>query len=147
MRHLKKSEKNVDPAESQDVLRQRWRAYWKEHEEYDKRREQYEEALSQWNEKHIYNYVRGLPSPPKPVAPVAPDWPRELNKLTCGAKTRAGTPCQLTSLYGGNGRCKFHGGASTGPKTAVGKAKAALNGLKPKRKKRSSWRGYKTLFS
>ena len=69
--------------------------------------------------------------------PTTPPYPDDLRGLACGAKTRAGTPCKLTSIYD-NGRCKFHGGASTGPKTAEGKARAALNGLKPKRKKRSS---------
>src|SRR5688572_26556433 len=51
--------------------------------------------------------------------------------LTCGAKTRNGTPCKMTlvRLYP-NGRCKFHGGASTGPRTKRGKAKAARNGFK-----------------
>lgn len=39
----------------------------------------------------------------------------------CGAKTRKGSPCQCNSLP--NGRCKFHGGLSTGPKTAEGKAR------------------------
>jgi len=37
---------------------------------------------------------------------------------TCGAKTRAGTPCQQKAGWGtdhvGEGRCKLHGGASTG---------------------------------
>jgi uncharacterized protein YjcR len=37
----------------------------------------------------------------------------------CGAKTRAGTPCQQKAGWGtnhvGEGRCKLHGGASTGP--------------------------------
>ena len=37
----------------------------------------------------------------------------------CGAKTRAGTPCQQPAGWGtshfGTGRCKLHGGASTGP--------------------------------
>jgi hypothetical protein len=36
----------------------------------------------------------------------------------CGAKTRAGTPCQQPSGWGtdhvGQGRCKLHGGKSTG---------------------------------
>lgn len=35
---------------------------------------------------------------------------------TCGAKTRKGTPCTSTRLYP-NGRCRHHGGPSTGPKT------------------------------
>jgi hypothetical protein len=32
----------------------------------------------------------------------------------CGAKTRKGTPCQAQALA--NGRCKYHGGLSTGPR-------------------------------
>jgi len=39
--------------------------------------------------------------------------------LTCGAKNRRGLPCQVKELYE-NGRCKFHGGLSTGPKTPEG---------------------------
>ena len=41
-------------------------------------------------------------------------------KNVCGAKTRAGTPCKKPAGWGtdhsGTGRCKLHGGASTGPK-------------------------------
>ena len=41
-------------------------------------------------------------------------------KPKCGAKTRAGTPCQQPAGWGtshvGEGRCKLHGGKSTGPK-------------------------------
>ena len=40
----------------------------------------------------------------------------------CGAKTRKGRPCRLKSEPGKR-RCKFHGGMSTGPKTAAGKAR------------------------
>src|SRR5262245_21359872 len=36
----------------------------------------------------------------------------------CGAKTRRGTPCQGPAMR--NGRCRMHGGASTGPRTAAG---------------------------
>lgn len=43
----------------------------------------------------------------------------------CEAKTRAGTPCQCKALT--NGRCKYHGGLSTGPRTAEGKMKSAAN--------------------
>jgi len=41
---------------------------------------------------------------------------------TCGAKTRKGTPCQAPPVWDQvhdrprNGRCKLHGGLSTGPK-------------------------------
>jgi|GEM_PF-2401939 len=44
----------------------------------------------------------------------------DLNTLPlCGAKTRAGTPCKRYARA--NGRCKLHGGLSTGPKTTKGK--------------------------
>jgi hypothetical protein len=36
----------------------------------------------------------------------------------CGAKTRRGTSCQCPAME--NGRCRLHGGLSTGPKTAAG---------------------------
>ena len=41
----------------------------------------------------------------------------------CGAKTRKGTPCKAPAMK--NGRCRFHGGKSTGAKTKEGKQKAA----------------------
>lgn len=37
----------------------------------------------------------------------------------CGAKTRRGAGCQAPAMP--NGRCRMHGGLSTGPKTAEGK--------------------------
>lgn len=37
-----------------------------------------------------------------------------MEKKVCGAKTRKGTPCQKNPLS--NGRCRLHGGKSTGPK-------------------------------
>jgi len=45
-------------------------------------------------------------------------------RVRCGAKTRKGTPCRNMSEPGRK-RCKFHGGMSTGPKTAEGKARIA----------------------
>jgi hypothetical protein len=39
----------------------------------------------------------------------------------CGAKTRAGTPCRKYPMA--NGRCRLHGGCSTGPRTAEGLAR------------------------
>ncbi|MCL1095908.1 HGGxSTG domain-containing protein [Shewanella kaireitica] len=46
----------------------------------------------------------------------------------CGAKTRSGKPCQR---YGNktNGRCKLHGGRSTGAKTKEGKLAVRVNAL------------------
>jgi len=46
---------------------------------------------------------------------------RKLGKATCGARTRKGTLCRCLALT--NGRCKLHGGLSTGPKTAEGWAR------------------------
>lgn len=44
----------------------------------------------------------------------------------CGARTRRGTQCAMSRIPG-RGRCRLHGGASTGPRTAEGKAKVTLN--------------------
>ena len=38
----------------------------------------------------------------------------------CGARTRAGQPCQGPAMA--NARCRMHGGTSTGPRTAEGLA-------------------------
>jgi len=66
--------------------------------------------------------------------PVREPFPAEFRDMTCGAKTRAGTPCQQKAIFA-NGRCKWHGGCSTGPKTEAGKQRAALNGNRPKQKR------------
>ena len=61
-----------------------------------------------------------------PSTACIPKWGRPL----CGAKTRKGTPCQAPPVWDKannrprNGRCRMHGGLSTGPKTPEGKAKA-----------------------
>ena len=47
-----------------------------------------------------------------------PDWPGQ----RCGAKTRRGTACQRPANKK-NGRCRLHGGASTGAKTEEGLAR------------------------
>jgi hypothetical protein len=45
--------------------------------------------------------------------------PGDLSKASrCGAKTRRGTSCQCAAMA--NGRCRLHGGLSTGPKTMEG---------------------------
>lgn len=65
--------------------------------------------------------------------------PRYLRGLTCGARKKGGGLCQSTMLCS-NGRCKFHGGASTGPRSPEGRARA-LENLKLGRLKRGdSWR-------
>jgi len=63
-----------------------------------------------------------------------PPFPEQCRGLTCGAKTRKGSRCQRRNLFR-SGRCALHGGKSTGPKSPEGKRRAALNGLRPKRKR------------
>ena len=49
------------------------------------------------------------------------------SRMVCGARRRGdGQPCQALSAPGKR-RCKWHGGCSTGPRTAEGKAKCATN--------------------
>ncbi len=51
----------------------------------------------------------------------------------CGAKTRKGTPCRAPAVWDRerdrpmNGRCRMHGGLSTGPKTPEGRARTLAN--------------------
>ncbi|WP_434655722.1 HGGxSTG domain-containing protein [Chromobacterium violaceum] len=87
-----------------------------------------EHDLASW--AHLETHMRFLPPPDLPPYPA---YPGACLGLACGAKTRAGTPCKLTSIYE-NGRCKLHGGLSTGPRTKEGKRRAAQNGATPKRK-------------
>lgn len=68
---------------------------------------------------------RGYSYPP----PRYPRLPADLVDLACGAKTKAGTPCKQKAIYI-SGRCKWHGGCSTGPKTEAGKEQARINGRK-----------------
>ena len=55
----------------------------------------------------------------------------------CGARTRSGAPCQAPAVWDRernrprNGRCRMHGGLSTGPRTPEGRARALAN-LRPR---------------
>ena len=52
---------------------------------------------------------------------------QSMQRVVCGARRRRdGQPCQARSVPGKR-RCKWHGGCSTGPRTAEGKAKVARN--------------------
>tara|TARA_R110002020_G_scaffold325285_1_gene540908 strand:- start:316 stop:594 length:279 start_codon:yes stop_codon:yes gene_type:complete len=51
---------------------------------------------------------------------------RPSKKIPCGARRKYdGNPCQAKALE--SGRCKYHGGMSTGAKTIEGKRKAYAN--------------------
>ena len=56
-------------------------------------------------------------------------------RVLCGAKTRKGQPC-LNLSEPGKRRCKFHGGKSTGPKTAEGRERIA----QAQRRRWATWR-------
>ena len=53
----------------------------------------------------------------------------------CGAMTRKGKPCRARAMPGKK-RCKYHGGASTGPKTAEGRKRIA----EAQRRRWAKWR-------
>jgi hypothetical protein len=64
----------------------------------------------------------------KPLAPRHPGrgWLKHGNRTgnpdnapRCGARTRSGRPCKAPAMP--NGRCRMHGGPSTGPRTQEGK--------------------------
>jgi hypothetical protein len=63
---------------------------------------------------------------------LGPHWPGQ----RCLAKTRKGTPCQNPVVTDRN-RCRMHGGKSTGPKTAEGKARVAAAHTKHGRRPRT----------
>ncbi|MGZ8907505.1 MAG: HGGxSTG domain-containing protein [Methylobacter sp.] len=56
------------------------------------------------------------------------------NRFARWRKTRAGTSCKL-KFINDNGRCKWHGDFSTGPKLPEGKQRSAMNGFCPKKKR------------
>jgi hypothetical protein len=72
-------------------------------------------------------FAKYLNEIPRKLLPEYPDLPEECRSMTCGGKgRRSGEPCKQRELYL-NGRCKWHGGLSTGPKTAEGRTKSLKN--------------------
>lgn len=49
-----------------------------------------------------------------------------MKNTICGAKTKTGEPCESTELFP-NGRCRLHGGPSSGPKSKEGRERARQN--------------------
>jgi hypothetical protein len=58
------------------------------------------------------------------------------DRPVCGARNRQGKPCAVR-VEPGKARCRFHGGLSTGPKTAAGRARIAA----AQRRRWSAFRG------
>lgn len=103
-----------------DPARRRlWRRHWQQ--------------VAAWLDEHAR---RGYPRPAEDPGFYArcPPFPEALHDLTCGARTRQGTPCKRRDL-GHGARYKLHGGWSTGPTTPPGKARVARNGRQPTRRK------------
>ncbi len=96
----------------QAQIRKLWIQYWTEHDKLE----------SKYGFDHLSLHH------------LLPEYLEEFRDLACGAKTRAGTPCKRKDIYG-SGRCKFHGGLSTGPRTVEGKKRSSMNGFKPKKKR------------
>lgn len=104
----------LDPRESV-----RLRRFWRHHfEECSRLSHAYEAACNAFIESG------GATRNPRP--PAYPTFPNELRGLPCGARNRRGEPCKRTDLML-NGRCKFHGGMSTGPRSAAGQSRAVAN--------------------
>lgn len=104
--------------------RQRYKSYWAEVARVDAKRRQLEMEYAAKAAEYIINY--GM-RPPRPQLPPLPGLPVDLQGLVCGGKSRrTDKPCQSREIFT-NGRCKWHGGLCTGPKTAKGKAKSAQN--------------------
>lgn len=96
-----------------DSKRKRWKKHCDEHDR----------VAEQWRQQG-YSY-------PPPDFPQLPD---DLRDLYCGARAKStGKPCKRRDIYS-NGRCKLHGGLSTGPKTIKGKHNSSRNGTKKKAK-------------
>eukprot|EP01037_Dinobryon_pediforme_P015942 gene15942-16108_t len=102
-------------------LHRLWRRYWRDSTvRYTAWEAGCDAAWQAWEANPIGRPPRDPPAPDDP-------FPDILRGLTCGARTRAGTPCKRIDLYR-SGRCKLHGGLSTGPRSAEGKAVASRNG-------------------
>lgn len=83
--------------------------------------------LAKWLPKHLIEpALATLGEPPKSFR----------RQFHCEAHARTtGKPCRAHALA--NGRCKLHGGMSTGPKTAQGRARIAAA-------QRKRWEKYRT---
>jgi len=65
---------------------------------------------------------------------------------SCGARTRRGTACQKPPLTGKT-RCRLHGGLSTGPRTAEGKARIAAAHWKHGRRSKAFTEARKQIWA
>ena len=71
---------------------------------------------------------------------LGPEWPGK----RCLAKIRRATLCQKPVMRG-RGRCQLHGGRSTGPRTAEGKARVIAANIKHGRRSKAYIEKRKTI--
>lgn len=100
-------------------LRQRLLELRRQHDEFHQQQSEADEQRQALIEVYYSVPPRFRPQPAPQRYEWQP-WPEHLLGIPCGATTRAGTPCKLTTIYR-NGRCKLHGGKSTGAKTKAGR--------------------------
>ena len=113
---------------SSPELRRKLRAFWAEYDRVAALRRRIVEAVKADEEARFEFFCEHGYAPPVRF-PKYPEFPPECLGMQCGAKAKStGEPCKSTQIFR-NGRCKFHGGLSTGPKSAEGKL-AALGNLK-----------------
>ncbi len=108
--------------------RRRLKAWYKECDRVDTLRK-YLAHSEEIAERRALFFIDTGQIPPPMVLPDYPEFPPECEGMTCGAKAKSsGQPCKSKEIHK-NGRCKFHGGLSTGPKSAEGEL-AALENLR-----------------
>ena len=108
-------------------LRRRLKAYWAEYDRVKALRRQILEAAREDDEARFEFFCDHGYAPPV-IFPDYPPFPPECENMACGAKAKStGLPCKSTIIFK-NGRCRYHGGLSTGPKSPAGKL-AALGNL------------------
>ena len=98
--------------------------------------EDYAAALPDDDKRRLFREWQAKCSAAGAAGGSMPRFPQYLRGLTCGAIRSNGKPCRMATLCA-NGRCKFHGGRSTGPRSAEGRARA-LENLKLGRLKRGN---------
>ena len=107
-------------------LRKRLKAWYVACDRVDALRRRIVEA-TQDDEEARFEFFCDHGYAPPVIFPDYPEFPPECEGMTCGAKAKStGEPCKSTQIFR-NGRCKFHGGPSTGPKSDEGKLSAVGN--------------------